>query len=230
MTDPARRYEKRLIDAGVGVARSAESCAMYSSVTGQRITPSELSPCYWRTNMVSTVEFFQAFENCVRDHASNCMVIEIGPHPALKGPVQDILREIGMSSTTEYMCTSTRGNDGFETLLTSAGRMIECGVPLETANINGEEVVHELNCSFNYGSVLTDLPNYQWDHSKSFWAESTVSRNIRFRKHRRHELLGSRYLEETPMHPSWRNYLMLKEIPWLMQLKVSLDSFHMTID
>lgn len=70
-------------------------------------------------------------------------------------------------------------------------------------------------CTSERGNVLVGLPSYAFDHSEPLWAESRMSRNLRFREFPHHELLGSRYLEDTPANPSWRNLLILDEIPWL---------------
>jgi acyl transferase domain-containing protein len=45
----------------------------------------------------------------------------------------------------------------------------------------------------------------------------------RTRKHRRHELLGSRILEGNDVEPTWRNLLRLKDAPWLQDHKVLTD-------
>jgi hypothetical protein len=45
----------------------------------------------------------------------------------------------------------------------------------------------------------------------------------RFRKFKRHELLGSRTLESTDIEPSWRNVLRLEDVPWLADHKIVED-------
>lgn len=215
----APRYEKALVDAKVSPFTSAGKCTMFSSVTGQKLDPADCSPSYWKQNMVSTVLFAPALTECLKVHPQTSTILEVGPHAALKGPALETLRTLDNNSI-EYHHSLIREKRDLDALLGSAGAMIVRGIPLETANINGQEIVNGLQCTYKHGSVLRDLPSYQWDHSTSFWSESRVSRNVRHRKFPRHQLLGSRYVEDIPSHPSWRNHLMLKEVPWLMELKV----------
>ena len=192
---------------------------MFSTVTGRKLVPEECSPLYWKQNMVSTVQFAPTLVESLRHHTETSIIVEVGPHPALKGPTQEILRDVDKDSI-EYYHSCFRGKNDLDALLENAGAMIARGVPLKTANLNGREGVNGLLCTYEHANVLTDLPSYQWDHSTPFWSESRLSRNVRHRKFPRHQLLGSRYLEDIPSFPSWRNHLMLKEVPWLLELKV----------
>lgn len=171
--------------------------------------------------MVSTVQFSSALEACLDNNPNISVVVEVGPHPTLKGPVLENLRNLGRDSIAYYSSFS-RDIDDLEALLENAGAMIGHGVLLKAANINARETVSSLKCSYEYSNILTDLPGYQWNHSRSFWEESRVSRNVRYRQFRRHQLLGSRYVDDIPSHPSWRVLLMLREVPWLMEIKVRL--------
>lgn len=183
------------------------------------MTPEEGLPRYWKDNMVSTVRFSSAVTECFIHHPQDLAILEIGPHPALKGPAQEILRSLGKDSISYYN-SCFRGMNDLEALLNNAGAMIAHGLPLKTQNINAREVVNGLQCTYEYVNVLTHLPSYQWDHSTPLWTESRTSRNQRFRQFPRHQLLGSRYLEDTPMNPSWRSFLMLSDVPWLEEVKV----------
>lgn len=169
--------------------------------------------------MTSTVRFCPAVESCLAEFPEIAATIEIGPHPALKGPVTETFRALG-EKDFEYLPTCSRGSDDFEVILNGAGSMVARGIPLELQNINARIIANESQCKIEYGRVLTDLPTYQWNHTASFWSESRVSRNVRFRQYPRHQLLGSRYVDDIPQRPCWRNHLVLKEIPWLVQMKV----------
>ena len=65
------------------------------------------------------------------------------------------------------------------------------------------------------GRLCKALPTYQWDHDRSYWQESRISRAMRTRKNSVHELLGSVCPEGTLVQKSWRNLLRMKEIPWI---------------
>ena len=219
MLPAAPRYEEALMRAKVSASEAEAKCDMFSSVTGRKVIHGDLSPAYWKNNMISTVQFFPALAVCMDHHPEATAVVEVGPHSALNGPASEILRSLGRNSM-KYFHTCLREQHDFETILESAGAMIAHGIPLNTPNINGNEIIHGTDVTHEYGNVLTDLPSYQWDHSTPFWTESRMSRNIRQRQFPRHQLLGSRYVEDTPLSPSWRNLLMLKEVPWLLGLMV----------
>ena len=214
-------YEDKLVQAKVTSLRGKAQCTMYSSVYGRSVDASEYAPTYWKQNMTSTVKFCAALEECIAVHPNAASIIEIGPHSALKGPVQEILYALG-KSYVGYLPTCMRGHPDFENLLLSAGSLIGMGLPLRISNVNAREVFDGARSRYEPGNVLINLPSYQWNHSRGFWAESRVSRNIRFRKFPRHQLLGSRYADDIPNRPSWRNRLMLKEIAWLQELKVCM--------
>lgn len=215
----AVKYENKLAQASVTPLHQAAKCDMYSSVHGRRIDASECTPGYWKQNMTSTVSFQAAFKECINDHPKVAVLVEIGPHPALKGPVQESLRALNVSDVI-YVPTCVRNQQGYETLLSSAGAMIGMGLPLHVSYINAHATVTGLQCHYRPGNFLIDAPSYQWNHSQGFWAESRISRNLRFRKYPRHQLLGSRYMDDIQSRPCWRNRLMLNEIPWLQDLKV----------
>ncbi|MCJ1246139.1 hypothetical protein MMC30_003344 [Trapelia coarctata] len=207
-------YQKALVNARILPLETEAHCDMFSSVTGGRVNSTDISPVYWKQNMVSTVQFSAAFAECFHDHSENMVVVEIGPHPALKGPAQEIIRGLNVNPVG-YFHSCVRGEDDVESLLQSAGAMIAQGVSLNTFNINAHIDSTASGCTSAVGKVLTDLPSYSWNHSMPFWYESRISRNVRFRKFLRHQLLGSRYLDDVPSRPCWRALWMLKEISWL---------------
>ena len=216
------QYEKALLDANVSFQDTLPGCDMFSSVTGRKMTAKECVPSYWKNNMLSTVRFSAAVSECLKCHPDIPVVLEIGPHPALKGPAQEVLRSLGKDSIN-YFHSCFRGKDDFEALLESASAMIARGLSLSTPNINSREIVNRLECKHEFGNILTNFPSYSWNHSTRFWTESRTSLELRQRQFPRHQLLGSRYVEDIVSCPSWRNLLMLKEAPWLMELKVGLS-------
>lgn len=215
----APQYEEALVAAKISPLTSAGKCDIFSSVTGQILKFEDCSPIYWKQNMVSTVLFAAALTECLKSHPQTSTILEVGPHAALKGPSQETLQALDNDSVV-YHHSLIREKHDLDVLLGSAGLMIVRGIPLQAANINAQEIVNGLQCTYKQGNVLKHLPSYQWDRSTSFWSESRVSHNVRHRRFPRHQLLGSRYLEDIPSCPSWRNHLMLKEVPWLMKLKV----------
>ncbi|KAG7151379.1 Hybrid PKS-NRPS synthetase like protein [Verticillium longisporum] len=219
MLPKAPKYEAAMVAAGVGGAHAdadhvgaTSGCRMFSSVRGREVTSRDCSPAYWKENMVSTESFTAALTELSR-HAAIDALVELGPHPALKGPVQDTLASLSMGELP-YFSSLSRGEPDFQALLSSAGSMTLAGLDLDLVHINAFEIVVQDQTT---GRVLTDLPGYVWDHSTPFWAESRVSKNYRLREHPRHDLLGARKSSDNPLSMSWRNLISPKEAPWLAE-------------
>jgi acyl transferase domain-containing protein len=207
-------YEEALARAKIEPLTLATKCSMFSSVTGKEILAEDCLPPYWKQNMVSTVRFSEALINCLGSNPENLAMVELGPHPALQGPMKQIIKSMGKDSAA-FFTSIVRGKDDLESMLDSVGSMMASHISFDTAAVNSETSQDDMH---DAGNLLTDLPSYAWNHSTSLWYESRISKAIRFRRFHHHELLGSRYLEDIPSHPSWRNLLKLKEVPWLLEL------------
>lgn len=218
----ASTYQLLLERAGLSPSSDEPHCPIFSSVTGQTLLPEKLTPSYWAQNMTSTVRFAGAMNQCLEKNPDVDSIIEMGPHPALKGPIQEILRPRGKDSV-HYFSTCRRGTDDFESMLTTAGEMIAAGSPFDPSAVNATEVCIDSTWKYEYGNVLTDLPGYQWNYTASFWSESRVSKNLRFRAFPRHELLGSRYADDIPLRACWRNHLDPSAIDWLAECNVGFQ-------
>ncbi|KAK6541942.1 hypothetical protein TWF694_007715 [Orbilia ellipsospora] len=218
MVPLSSKYVDALVAAGVKPKEGHAYCQMFSSVTGRALHFSECTPSYWKENMVSTVRFAPAVTELLRCTPDVTAMLELGPHPALKGPVGDILGDLKRSDML-YFGSCSRGKPDFETLLESSASLILGGLPCNGGLVNGIEEVSSLTCQHRVGRVLTNLPRYAWDHASVHWAESRISKNQRFRQFPRHELLGARSPDDNPTHPRWRNLLMLREISWLKEMK-----------
>lgn len=216
----APRYVKSLQNAGISplISSPGSKGDMFSSVTMKKLLPGECTAEYWGQNMVSTVRFTSALTEAFKSHQLD-VLLEIGPHPALKGPSMDTLASLGIQDVG-YFASCFRNKPDLESMLNSAGRMICSGVSIIPANINGRVSVHGLESTYEFGKVLVDVPSYQWDHSTSHWAESRLSQNQRFREFPRHQLLGARKFNDTPLSMSWRNIITLKEVDWLQKTMV----------
>ncbi|KAL8958645.1 MAG: hypothetical protein Q9193_004341, partial [Seirophora villosa] len=213
-------YKRLLHEAGVAPKLDTPLCPMFSSVTGAALEAHDLTPVYWARNLTSTVRFASATEEAFRTESGLTSVLEIGPHGALQGPIQQILGNIDRRDVN-YFSTCKRDTDDMQVLLESTGKLITAGVPVSLAAINATDVMKDGAWTHEYGNVLTDLPSYQWNHSSSFWFESRLSRNARFRAFPRHELLGSRSIDDISSRARWRNHLNLNEIHWLRDVVVS---------
>jgi acyl transferase domain-containing protein len=217
----APRYVESLINAGVSplISSAGPTSDMFSSVTMKKLLPEECTAEYWGQNMVSTVRFTSALTEAFKSHELD-VLLEIGPHPALKGPAMDTVASLGIQDVG-YFGSCFRNKPDLESILNSVGGMICSGVSIIPANINGKVSVHELQSTYEPGKVLVNVPSYQWDHSISHWGESRLSQNQRFREFPRHQLLGARKFNDTPLSMSWRNIITFKEVDWLQKAIVS---------
>ncbi|MCJ1393517.1 hypothetical protein MMC18_006392 [Xylographa bjoerkii] len=69
--------------------------------------------------------------------------------------------------------------------------------------------------------MLVDLPQYPFDHTESYWSESRLSRNFRFRQFPRHDLLGAPISDWDATEAQWRHFLRHSENPWITDHKIT---------
>ncbi|KAJ8131370.1 hypothetical protein O1611_g2254 [Lasiodiplodia mahajangana] len=184
---------------------STQEVEMFSSVTASRIT-SPTDALYWKKNMISPVRFDEALTALVSDSEKPDILIEIGPSGALAGPVSQVLKSTPASADITYLASWSRDGDAAKSLFGVAGHLFNVGVPVDLVRVNGGyEDVH----------VITDLPNYSWDHSVKYWFESAASIDWRFKPYVTHDLIGSKILSCPWQAPTWRKRLNLTDVPWL---------------
>jgi acyl transferase domain-containing protein len=140
----------------IGNLRSArqQSChgIMVSSVTGQKVAVEDMrSPEYWVRNLVSPVQFSQAFRQiCAKpgqkirkkldcSHRSQPAVnilLEVGPHAALQGPIRDLLETLPWGHDVNYSPVIRRGENAIETFLDTLGHFYCLGCPVDLGEVN----------------------------------------------------------------------------------------------
>lgn len=182
----------------------------YSTVTGQK-SITQLGPAYWRSNFESPVLFNGAVKALLDDSQNENTFLEIGPHSALKGPLRDILKQHNGGIALDYIPITIRNSNSAASILDAIGELYVRGCAIDFLFLNAPAL------------LLTDLPNYPWDHDCEYWKESYISNTWRMKKHVHHELLGSRCLESSEIEPSWRNPLVVYDVSWLSDHKVGND-------
>lgn len=103
------------------------SCDMFSSVARQKMTSKDITPCNWKDNMISTMQFCSALTHYLGNQADDPAILEVGPHPALKGPAKEILQCQGRLHIS-YFHTLFRHRNDMETLLENVGDIIAAGI------------------------------------------------------------------------------------------------------
>ena len=193
---------------------SVPSVPMFSSVTGEELNGRiVLDGSYWVQNLLSPVLFQQAVSSmCSQEYRDQSidMVIEVGPHSQLGGPINQTLKALGpaSSSAIEYASILKRGEDAEISLLRCLGHLHVQTTSLCLNNLNKVD-------GDRPPSRLVDLPPYPFDHDRTFWHETRISKDYRHRKHLPHDLLGTLSPDVNRLEPRWRRLLSLKEIPWL---------------
>lgn len=207
-------YIKALAEASIQTSTPTTAVWFSSVHNGQEIGPEHLPALagdYWNNNMLNSVMFTQAC-TAAMNHTSYDMIVEIGPHPALKGPFMQTMGEIPNSNTEiPYIGLLKRGGTGVESFATAIGSF---WTNLGADAIDTSQYVKLFDPSRDL-TFVRNLPTYQFDHSQTYWAESRLSKNIAHREHAPNQLLGIRSPERLDGEWRWRNYLRRADIDWL---------------
>ncbi|KAI2643458.1 hypothetical protein GGS21DRAFT_485978 [Xylaria nigripes] len=211
-------YIASLKACGVAPREANTTCSWVSSVCGSKGEPAleDLDAQYWSDNMTKAVLFSQALERAVVECGPFDAIIEVGPHPALKGPATQTVKELG-EGDTPYTGVLDRKSDDLVAFNSALGFLWKhLGPFIDFAGYEKANHATELPAPV----VLKDLPLYPWDHDHAYWRESRLSKEYRTRNTPPHALLGSRSPGSSEFELRWRNILRREEIPWLTDLKV----------
>lgn len=219
MTPCGDPYIASLQDCGIQISKKSSDCVWFSSVVpdAQGTVPGdELRDVYWRDNMTNTVLFADAVWNAVKSNPQISLVLEVGPHPALKGPASQNIADIRMAALP-YQGTLSRGGNDVEAFSEALGFV---WTQLGANSVDFKRYRETLSAGTEATesrkpTLITGLPSYQWNHSRRYWHESRRSARLRDRKQPFHELLGHFLPESTPLDLRWKNILKLSQIPWL---------------
>jgi acyl transferase domain-containing protein/NADPH:quinone reductase-like Zn-dependent oxidoreductase len=187
---------------------------MYSCINGKVLSdPEDVRIAYWRKNLENPVNFTQALSSLIEAQPTVNCLIEVGMHSALVGPIKQIRASLNIKpEKLLYLPSIIRGEDNVETVLKLAGSLWTADYPIDMKAING------------MGNFLPNLPAYQWNYDHDLlWTENRLSRELRFRKHARHDLLGSLVVPSSDLNPTWRNRLRIKDVPWLSDHRIGND-------
>ena len=211
----AGKYLKSIL----GIEHNSGHVAFHSSLTGSQENMANENHSYWAQNLTQPVKFRQALESLYASQTTkgakgNLVIVEIGPHNALEGPIKQTLDKIqGDSAKTSYFATLSRQRDSVEQLQNLAGNLFQEGYPIDFAAINLEDTKSKL-------PVLVDLPTYSWDHSQKYWHSTRIGQNHQLRSFGRNDILGSMTDECNELEPTWRCVLDPDEVPWLRHHRV----------
>jgi NADPH:quinone reductase-like Zn-dependent oxidoreductase/malonyl CoA-acyl carrier protein transacylase len=198
----------------------AAKAVFHSSLKGHIVSTNELDSTYWVQNLTCPVRFSEALDTMCRPENGSTtpgidVLVEIGPHAGLEGPVKQILKAIGGNATkVAYGSVLLRNKDAVDTALQLAATMFNNGAVIDTGAIN-----------FPFPNVkapalLTNLPKYVWNHSKKYWHESRIADQHSNRKFPRSDIVGTLANYSNDVEPTWRNIIRADDVPWVRHHKM----------
>nr|APX43994.1 polyketide synthase [Pestalotiopsis microspora] len=212
MMRPAQAYINALAKCNISPLPGSPGVSWISSVYGYgEGTDKDLASIYWRDNMVESVQFCSAVTTAISDLGSFDCAVEVGPHPALKGPVTQTIKEL-LGTPVPYYGLLERSKDDGLAFCEFLGSMW-CQFGPRSADI--AQYVHQLTAPSLVDDRLRDLPSYRWDHTQTHYRESRISRQYHFKHSAPHELLGVRTRDDNAFELRWRNILRPGKLPWL---------------
>lgn len=190
--------------------KAVDGVEFYSSLLGAKLDSTlSLGPSYWVENLTKPVRFSSAMKALYVDTKPDA-VVEIGPHSALKGPIQQIIKGISQKAASEvkYFPSLLRNENSTNATLRLAGNLFTHG---HTLNF---EAVNQTNASSQKPAVISDFAPYPWSDHK-YWFESRIAKQHRLKPFARHDLLGTLEDSYNESEPTWRNVLSSDDVPWL---------------
>lgn len=190
---------------------------MFSATCPQQVydQADQVRVSYWVDNLRRPVMFRQAVQLMLTEMAEINMLIEVGPHTALSGPLRDICQAMSKPSL-EYLPTLSRGKHDGEQMLRLAGSLWARDSSLDLARVlSVESLADDGSIDTKPTKLLVDLPPYHWSYTRKYSPESRLIKEGRREIGSRHDLLGRRVVGPSPLEPIWRNVLRQKDLPWL---------------
>jgi hybrid polyketide synthase / nonribosomal peptide synthetase ACE1 len=209
-------YVQSLKDSGIKVNQERTStCAWFSSVLGGQemghVHTEQLQSLYWRENMTNAVLFEEAVRSAIASDEQLNLIIEVGPHPALRGPAMQTISDV-RSSAPAYTGVLSRGKNDLEAFYDALGLV---WTHFGTNGVDFASFSNAFLPAAPRPKLVAGLPSYPWHHGRTYWHESRRSRKIRARKEPFHEILGVPCPDSTARDRRWQNVLKVSEIPWL---------------
>ncbi|KAI9035960.1 non-reducing polyketide synthase pyr2 [Aspergillus affinis] len=197
--------------------RQGSSTTKWFSSVHDAAEMTALEPKYWCENMLQSVQFSQALTAALKDQPDLDAIVEVGPHPALRGPALQTVSTIKPNDAdVPYVGLGKRGTTGIEAIALALGSF---WAHLGPENIDTSSFVRLFSLSREL-KFLPSLPTYHFDHGQTYWA---VSHHASARTHRclpRHPILGTTSPETGEGEWRWRNYLRVQDLEWIEGHKV----------
>ncbi|KAI1303963.1 putative polyketide synthase [Xylaria venustula] len=195
----------------------SDDCVWFSSVSNEAIDASTLGlgDIYWAENLTRPVLFSQAINTALVSRPCD-IVLEVGPHPALKSPAKSTILDV-LGKELPYHGTLMRGKTAVEAIAAALGYLWSY---LGPSGADLDRYERAMVGDKSRYRLLKGLPTYPWNHGTRYWHESRVSRKLRRQPVGVHTLLGHESADSASHHLSWKHLLRVKEMPWLIGHRV----------
>ncbi|KAI0456999.1 putative polyketide synthase [Xylaria acuta] len=206
--------------------RDSSRSVFVSSVTGRVADPVTIDESYWVKNLVQPVRFLDAIQAVFISHQEekanagkglHNVVMEIGPHSALKNPIKQTLEhqrsDQQKTPSFTYLPSLLRGIDGHESLLSLAGTLFAMGAPIELGSVN--------QTNMHNAHVVTGLPAYAWDKSMNYEIRPRATHEKLYPGDSYNPLLGRRINSNGGKERAYRQVFTLDEMPWIRDHNVA---------
>lgn len=213
----SKKYYEALDACNIQILKPSGETKWYSSVyDGKLMEQCEaLKHQYWVDNMVNIVLFATSLECALNEcEIRPTQAIEVGPHPALKGPASTVIEE-AINTSLPYTGTLARGQNDVDAMASAFGYLWS-----QFGRAAADLKSYYQLFSENVPAPIWELPSYPFNHDRVFWYESRKSRVNRLREDPAHILLGTRTDTSNEREYRWRNYIHAGEIPWLQGHKI----------
>lgn len=162
-------------------------CPFYSAVDGTELTGPQLDASYWWRNIRQPVRFEQAASSAVQQGCN--LFIEVGPHPVLRGYVNDALKNA--NRTGRVLATASLDEDDPARILTTAAQALLAGAQVRWDRL------------FPRPGRFHALPTYPWQRERHWHPETPESLGL-LQRHHVHPLLGYPLAQH---EATWENQL-----------------------
>lgn len=192
---------------------------MVSSVLAAKVLPEQLrTPKYWVKNLVSPVRFSAALACVLQDIGEGHphSFLEIGPHSALQSPVREIIRDVAPEFDTCYHSLIVRHQPSIHSVQRAIGELHIAGHSLDISEINRTDFSNAAQIN-----PAVELPRYPFDESKTYWHESRISKDFRFRRWAPHDLLGVQTADWNDLDSRWRNIIRIEKLPFIEDHRIN---------
>ncbi|WP_255956175.1 acyltransferase domain-containing protein, partial [Streptomyces odontomachi] len=139
-----------------GLTYHAPRIPVVSNVTGTTATAEQLTSAqYWTDHIRAAVRFHDGITH-LHQHHQISTYLEIGPHPALTGLVQDSVADGGSDAAPGALAVQRHDRPAAATLLTAVAAAHTQGVAVDWASVHGRPARH------------VDLPTYAFQR-ENYW-------------------------------------------------------------